>query len=635
MSELPPEHRNLIPGYELIRKLGQGGMGAVFQARQLSMDRMVALKVLPRNLAKQEKFKERFFREARAAGRLNHPNIVQALDAQEAGGYSYLAMELVQGVSLQKYVKEHGRLPEREALQVARQIADALDHAWTQHKIVHRDIKPENILYTKDRVAKLCDMGIARIGTDAALTQEGATIGTPSYISPEQARGSHDIDTRADIYSLGATLFHLLTGETPYQGKTAAAIIIKHIKEPIPSVQDRCPDISPGTAALVTRMMQKAPDDRYQTTAEVVADIDRLLAGKSPRQVSGRQTRLSSVRLPQASVAVMREKVAPYALYIRYGAYAVGGLVFLWTLVGLLRMVFTASPTPDPSLPPLVAEEVQAPPSLDELAAAAWEQAESHEHAGRLADARSAYHDLAQRFPRSEFGQRARGKVTELDDRLSAPDAPEVVVDARDDEVHEDPSRPGGRGRGNRERAAREALQKLRGGDLPPSERLALLKDFVETHAGTQAAGDAQKQIDQLQDRQRHHKEREVREQMQARRLSSIRDILEGGDETRILAVFSGLDGDARPLRPLAGSLERLTGHAGDATVREKALRLLVRVDREAGERAVREGLQDRNEQVRLAAVALAKEHRVRGVREILSRMEETDPSPLVREAIK
>jgi serine/threonine-protein kinase len=220
----PPAGRQSLGGYELIRKLGEGGMGATYLARQVSMDRLVALKVLKKGLAKKAGFVERFVREAHLAGRLSHANIVQALDVGEAGGFHYLAMDYVEGQTASALIPSGGAMPEAQALDIALQVARALEAAHRQG-IVHRDVKPENILVTAEGIAKLCDFGLAREAEgESGLTQTGTALGTPHYIAPEQARGEGGVDVRADIYSLGATLYHLVTGRTPFEGPTAAVV---------------------------------------------------------------------------------------------------------------------------------------------------------------------------------------------------------------------------------------------------------------------------------------------------------------------------------------------------------------------------------------------------------------------------
>ena len=275
-----PLTRKSIGGFELLERLGQGGMGAVFKARQMSMDRIVALKILPRKLAKNRAFVERFIREARSAATLSHPNIVQGIDVGHDGGHYYFAMEFVDGVTVRSLIEREGRIEEKWALQIIAGVAVALEHAH-EHGIVHRDIKPDNIMINREGDVKLADLGLARsTGKVDTVTVDGAALGTPHYMAPEQARGEHDIDTRADIYGLGATLYHMVTGARPFDGPTAAAIMAKAITEPFPSPKEKNPELSRGICELIEHMTCKERDDRPETPAELLQEIRDVLAGK-------------------------------------------------------------------------------------------------------------------------------------------------------------------------------------------------------------------------------------------------------------------------------------------------------------------------------------------------------------------
>ncbi|MEK7470107.1 MAG: serine/threonine-protein kinase [Planctomycetota bacterium] len=272
--------KDSIPGYELLKKIGQGGMGAVFQARQVSMDRIVALKVLPPKLAKDAQFRERFMREARAVAKLNHENIIQGIDVGTANGLYFFVMEFVDGQPISKRLIDGKPLPEKEALGICGQIARALEHAW-RHKLVHRDVKPENIMSTAEGVAKLCDLGLAKQETgDVGLTQAGLSVGTPNYISPEQARGEEDVDTRSDLYSLGASLYHMMTGQVPYEGTVPSVVMTKHITEELVPPQKIRPELSAESNAIVLKAMQKRREDRYPDPAQMAADLEAAAAGK-------------------------------------------------------------------------------------------------------------------------------------------------------------------------------------------------------------------------------------------------------------------------------------------------------------------------------------------------------------------
>ena len=293
-----------IGDYELISKLGEGGMGAVYKARQMSMDRVVAVKILSPANAKKPDCRNRFESEARAVAKLNHPNIVTGIDAGHADGYYYFAMEFVDGDTLGQHLNRMGgKLEERVALKFIRQIALALQHAHANN-LLHRDVKPDNILIDKKHtVAKLADLGLAREAdkSEEGTTRIGQAVGTPFYMSPEQARGK-DLTPATDFYSLGGTLFNLLTGQIPFTGATAAVIMARHITDPVPNPRVLEPSVSSETAQFVVRCLQKAPQDRFKTSDELIHEIDRILErrNKQPdsalavsknKQSSGRATR--------------------------------------------------------------------------------------------------------------------------------------------------------------------------------------------------------------------------------------------------------------------------------------------------------------------------------------------------------
>ena len=258
-----------IKGYELLQKLGQGAMGAVLKARKRDSGEIVALKILKPELAADKEYVERFLREAEAVERMSHPNIIRAVQAGRSGEYYYFAMEFIEGQTVSELIKAKGALPERFALMVTRCISSALAHAW-EHQIVHRDIKPDNAMITKAGVVKLTDLGLARsAGQDSTLTITGVVMGSPAYISPEQATGEKNLDTRSDIYSLGATLYHMLTGQVPYTGETPLHVMLKHMNDPLPDVRKVIPHVSEATRQLVFKMMSKRPEGRFQTPQEV------------------------------------------------------------------------------------------------------------------------------------------------------------------------------------------------------------------------------------------------------------------------------------------------------------------------------------------------------------------------------
>jgi serine/threonine-protein kinase len=272
-----------IPGYQILGKLGAGAMATVFKAKQLSLDRVVAVKVLPKKWSSDREFVERFYKEGKAAAQLSHNNIVQAYDVGEAGGYHYFVMEFVDGHTVYDDLAKGKPYTEAEALAIVTQIARALRHAH-ERGFIHRDVKPKNIMITKDAVAKLADMGLARQASDieAAKSEAGRAYGTPYYISPEQIRGDVDIDFRADIYSLGATFYHMVTGRVPFEGPTPSAVMHKHLKEDFVPPDHINRTLTAGVSEVIEMMMAKDRRERYGSTAELLEDLEAITRGESP-----------------------------------------------------------------------------------------------------------------------------------------------------------------------------------------------------------------------------------------------------------------------------------------------------------------------------------------------------------------
>jgi len=266
----------VIAGFEILEKVGQGGMGAVFRARQISMDRVVALKILPPKLAQDPIFKQRFLHEAKLSAKLSHLNIINGIDCGEQGGYTFFAMEFVDGKTVKQLLKDKPKLDPEEAFDIVYQIVEALVYAES-HTLIHRDIKPDNIMMTTSGTAKLCDLGLAKQtekAEDANLTQAGQAVGTPHYISPEQARGDKNVDTRSDIYSLGGTFYHMLTGRTPFDAPTGAAVMALHITDETKNPCDNDSLIPTGYGEIISKMMAKSAADRYSSAAALLEELD-------------------------------------------------------------------------------------------------------------------------------------------------------------------------------------------------------------------------------------------------------------------------------------------------------------------------------------------------------------------------
>jgi serine/threonine-protein kinase len=270
--------------YRLIRKLGEGGMGVVYLAEDTDLQRKVAIKVLPKRFVSDAQSLTRFKREAHAAGKLNHDNIVGAYDAGEDAGHHFYVMEYCEGEPLNVILKRQKSLALDKALDIVTQIAQGLKHAHDQG-LIHRDIKPANVFITGAGVAKILDLGLTKELNDSEnsfATQTGVALGTPHYISPEQAQGKQDIDGRTDIYSLGATYYHLITGQTPFFGATSALIMSKHINEQLPNPQDIREDAPDSVAHIIANMMAKNREDRYRNCGELLEDLERVRKGEEP-----------------------------------------------------------------------------------------------------------------------------------------------------------------------------------------------------------------------------------------------------------------------------------------------------------------------------------------------------------------
>jgi serine/threonine-protein kinase len=254
----------------------------VVLARQLSLDRPVAIKLLPRKFAQDQQFVERFFKEGRAAAKLNDPNIVAAYDVGKAGEHYFFVMEYIDGDTVYDRIQEKRRIPEAEALRYIRQTASALMHAHARG-FIHRDVKPKNLMINKAGAVKLADLGLARGDNDesAAAQEQGKIFGTPYYISPEQIR-SRPVSPATDLYGLGATFYHMVTGRVPFEAANAREVMQKHLKEPLTPPDQLAPNLSGGSSMIIEMLMAKDPRDRYQSAEELIEDLDRVAAGEAP-----------------------------------------------------------------------------------------------------------------------------------------------------------------------------------------------------------------------------------------------------------------------------------------------------------------------------------------------------------------
>lgn len=259
--------------YEILEKIGTGGMSDVYKAKDHKLNRFIAVKVLKQEFSENANFVSKFRIEAQAAAGLMHPNIVNVYDVGEEDGIYYIVMELVEGITLKKYIEKKARLSVKEAVSIAIQVSMGIEAAHNNH-IIHRDIKPQNIMISKEGKVKVTDFGIAKAATSNTITSN--VMGSVHYTSPEQARGGYS-DERSDIYSLGITIFEMLTGRVPFNGETTVAIAIKHIQEDLPSPRDFVPEIPVSVEQIVFKCCQKSPDRRYQSMGELITDLKRSL----------------------------------------------------------------------------------------------------------------------------------------------------------------------------------------------------------------------------------------------------------------------------------------------------------------------------------------------------------------------
>jgi serine/threonine-protein kinase len=424
-----------IGGYELQRLLGKGAMGTVYLARQISMDRSVALKLLPRKLSQDPMFVKRFMREARTCAQLNHPNIIAAIDVGESNGYQYFAMEFVNGEALDDVLKKAQYLEEERALEIAVQVVQGLEHA-AGAGIIHRDIKPANLMVCKDHTIKIADMGLAIVcdsETSAHLTAIGTAVGTPYYMAPEQVEGRPDLDFRVDIYALGATLFEVVTGAKPFDGANVPAIMAKRLYEDPPLACDVRPTVSVELSAVIAKMMARDPARRYQDFKSLLADLHSVASQQSPScmgliaaegrsEGAGQNKRHRRRRQPKSAAAISKKV---YAVYV---AFAVIGVTMLFT-VRFIVVNRHALKGPRHPLPVYEDKSLWQPPAAvdktpGDLARRSWLHASSvhalylnskYKSGEDLAEVIEYYNRLARKYPESAYAKQAQTRLQLLE----------------------------------------------------------------------------------------------------------------------------------------------------------------------------------------------------------------------------
>ncbi len=320
--------------YRLEARIGAGGMSTVYRALDETLQRPVAIKLMNREVASASEELERFRREARAVAQLSHPHIVGVIDASEDEGRPYIVFEYVEGETLKDRIRRQGRLPVAEAVAYAIEIARALGAAHARH-IVHRDVKPQNVLIDEEGSAKVTDFGIARTLDEEGLTADGRVLGTTDYVSPEQALGHH-VNGQSDLYSLGVVLYEMLTGEVPFKGDSQVAVAMKHVREELPDVQTKRPEVSAALAAVVDTATAKRQEDRYANDAELIADLEDVLAIETARAGSATGEVTSVLRtLPSSAQRRVPFRVRHPALVVLATLIIVallgGGAVWLTT----------------------------------------------------------------------------------------------------------------------------------------------------------------------------------------------------------------------------------------------------------------------------------------------------------------
>jgi len=381
-----------IPGYTILGKIGQGGMGAVYKAIQTSVNRTVAIKIMSSTAVKDKTYVSRFFQEAQAAAALNHKNLISAIDVGAAGGLYYFVMEFVTGKSCREFMNTKGAFDQAKAIDVAMQMAEVLDHIHS-HNMVHRDIKPENILVTPEGTVKLCDLGLAKSTgpVEQSLTQDGLAVGTPYFMSPEQVRGDKDVDIRADLYSLGASLFYLVTGKHPFEGKSAAETMSLHLNAPVPDPRKLVPTLHEDFAWVIHKLMAKDRKDRYQKPLDLLDDLKKILDGSSPQHARQHASKIHLHKKAEAAARLSaRKSAARWPVFVGGGTAVLAVAVVLFVTMGTSPEPVRPAPPAPPAKPETVFIKVPDPPKDDPKRAA---------EAGRL------YSISSELFKKQQWGE--------------------------------------------------------------------------------------------------------------------------------------------------------------------------------------------------------------------------------------
>ena len=337
---------NIIEDHLIQQEIGQGAMGKVYLASHLLMNRQVAIKTISPKIRQDDDAVEQFIQELQMGAQLTHPNIVTVYTAGYTDGVYFISMQYIDGFDMNERVESSGALPEKEALAVVSTVADAMSYAWNDFRMIHRDIKPENVRISSRGDIMIMDFGLAKMGSnEAEMNEEGLVIGTPDFMSPEQAEGRSDIDFRADMYSLGVVLIYLLTSKRPFQAPDPLDVVAMHINRPMPSLKELNESIavSKDTVDLIRKMTNKDRDERFISWEEVSEAVDRILASdkskagprkkKSPGRAGGNSSR--SVRSRSVSPAKVRRR--------RRQSSGLGALILVIVVLGVILGVIFAS----------------------------------------------------------------------------------------------------------------------------------------------------------------------------------------------------------------------------------------------------------------------------------------------------
>ncbi len=336
-------------GYDILSTLGEGGLGTVYRARQVSMNRLVALKVLHKQWTNDDEFRKRFVLEARTVGKLSHQNLIQVYDVGKEGDYYYFSMEFVDGRTVDELIEAAPgrRLDVGQAVDIVIQVLRAIRY-YKDFDIVHRDIKPSNIMITRSGLVKLGDFGFVKSNVEKELGTDGMVLGTPDYIAPEQAMGKPNVDYRADIYSLGVTFYHMLTGQPPFSG-SPTRVMVKHTRDPIPDPREIRPSLGDEVADVLNKMLEKDPDKRYSNLNVLFADLERLQEthrNKAPVMIEvGKSSMIRALKMEQARVTDLStrlrraEETAKKVLNRQQLLVGAAVLAGLWALVATILLL--------------------------------------------------------------------------------------------------------------------------------------------------------------------------------------------------------------------------------------------------------------------------------------------------------